>query len=144
MGNTQRCSLINVSLIIGQDRRIPLRVPLDKGGRGVQSLEYMRAGKPRPIRGHGLTISSSQDEGGKLRVWTTRNVDTYGELEDSSGAIIAKNDDDGRGDNFRIIRNVEPGTYFLKVSPFRGYVGKKYTVRARFPKIFFQDSPQAP
>ena len=55
------------------------------------------------------------DKSGKLRAWTTRNVDTFGELYDSSGAKIGENDGGGRRGNFRMVRNVEPGTYFLKV-----------------------------
>ena len=69
-------------------------------------------------------------QSGKLTVWTTRNVDTEGELEDSSGTKIAENSDSGRKNNFKIIRNIEPGTYYLKVRPYPGYKGKKYTVRA--------------
>ena len=52
-----------------------------------------------------------------------------GELEDSSGTKIAENDDDGPGDNFRIIHNVNPGTYYLKVTEWSGGSGI-YTVYA--------------
>ena len=52
MGNTQRCSLINVSLIIGQDRRIPLKVPLDKGDLGG-SITEIADFNPLPLLSRG-------------------------------------------------------------------------------------------
>ena len=39
------------------------------------------------------------NKSGKLRVWTTRNVNTFGELQDSSGTPIGANDNGGRGHN---------------------------------------------
>ena len=68
-------------------------------------------------------------ESGKLIVWTTGELDTEGELQNSSGASIADNRDDGPGNNFRILYNMEPGTYYLKVMDTQGEAGN-YTVHA--------------
>ena len=42
-------------------------------------------------------------------------VDTVGILEDGLGRQFAYNDDSGAGDNFRIVSDLAPGTYYLRV-----------------------------
>ena len=68
-------------------------------------------------------------ESGTLTVYTNGNLDTVGELENSSGTRIASNDDGGSGNNFRITHSVQPGTYYVKVESFSSNVGA-YTIRA--------------
>ena len=46
-------------------------------------------------------------------------------MEDSSGTLIASDGDSGRKTNFRIICNIEPGTYFLNVYPYLRTGGRK-------------------
>ena len=71
----------------------------------------------------GILVSQS----GTLAVWTEGDLDTLGQLQDSSGTDIAINDDDGLKENFTIFHNVEPGTYYLKITAFAGATGA-YTV----------------
>ena len=71
------------------------------------------------------------DESGKLTVWTTGEFDTKGELQTDDGTVLAS-DDDGRDDdpNFRLVYNVEAGTYYLKVINIYGETGS-YIVHAK-------------
>ena len=71
-------------------------------------------------------------QSGKLTVWTTGNLDTNGELQDSSGANIAENDDGGPGDNFRIVCHVKAGTYYLKVTEVSYEVVGAYVLQTAF------------
>ena len=69
---------------------------------------------------------------GTLVVHTTGSLDTMGELQDSSGAILASNDDtSGNNRNFRIKHAVTAGTYYIKVRGYDVDTGA-YTVHARF------------
>ena len=53
-----------------------------------------------------------------LTVETAGGTDTYGTLFDGSEGMMARDDDGGAGNNFRIEESVEPGTYYVEV---RGY-----------------------
>ncbi|MCB4773720.1 MAG: PPC domain-containing protein, partial [Sulfurovum sp.] len=53
--------------------------------------------------------------GGILTVSTTGSTDTIGELLDASGNEIARNDNNGTDNNFKILRSVAAGTYYVKV-----------------------------
>ncbi|MCY3969106.1 MAG: M12 family metallo-peptidase [Acidobacteria bacterium] len=53
-----------------------------------------------------------------LTVETTGSTDTYGTLFDASEASLESDDDDGASLNFKIERDVEAGTYYVRV---RGY-----------------------
>ncbi|MCB4751106.1 MAG: PPC domain-containing protein, partial [Sulfurovum sp.] len=53
--------------------------------------------------------------GGILTVSTTGSTDTIGELLDASGNEIARNDNNGTDNNFKILRGVAAGTYYVKV-----------------------------
>ncbi len=74
---------------------------------------------------HTETIASVEDvdyfrieveQTGELTVWTTGTFDTVGELRNSSGEIVAEDDDAGYGFNFSIVYTVmSPGTYYVKV-----------------------------
>ena len=69
---------------------------------------------------------------GTLIVHTTGSLDTMGELQESSGARLANNDDAaGNNTNFRIKHTVTAGTYYIKVRSYDVDTGA-YTVHARF------------
>ena len=70
-------------------------------------------------------------ESGTLAVYTTGDLDTKGELESSSGALLADNDDGGSGTNFRIERTVASCSYYIRVESFGSNTGS-YTLRADF------------
>lgn len=67
---------------------------------------------------------------GRLTVNTTGNIDTVGHLLNSAGRQLAWNDDalGALGLNFRIIRNVTPGTYYVRVRHFRHFGTGPYTL----------------
>ena len=69
-------------------------------------------------------------EAGTLTVHTTGDTDTFGQLSDSDGTVLASNDDGGEATNFRIEESLGAGTYFVAVSPYGA--GGSYTVHARF------------
>ena len=69
---------------------------------------------------------------GTLVVHTTGSLDTMGELQDSSGARLASNDDaSGNNTNFRIKHAATAGTYYIKVSSYGVDTGA-YTVHVNF------------
>ena len=70
-------------------------------------------------------------EAGQLSVWTVGNLDTVGALQNSSGALLKTGDDEGEGLNFRIVHDVEPGTYYVKVRSYETATGS-YTISAAF------------
>ena len=77
-------------------------------------------------------FSIQVDRTGELTIYTTGDLDTVGELQDSSGASIAENDDGGTEFNFRIVYDVlSPGTYYVKIESFLGATGG-YTVYTEF------------
>ena len=53
-----------------------------------------------------------------LSIWTTGTTDTRAQLLDRNGVTIAENDDSGAGDNFRMLRDLAAGDYYVRV---RGY-----------------------
>ena len=54
-------------------------------------------------------------EAGRLTVETTGPTDTVGYLQDAQGQPLAEDDDTGADDNFRIVRQVPAGTYYVGV-----------------------------
>ena len=60
---------------------------------------------------------------GILRVWTTGETDTIGELLDSDGQILENNDDGGDVPNFSLIQRVAAGTYFVRIQEYEGGIG---------------------
>ena len=72
-------------------------------------------------------------ESGELTVQTTGSLDTKGQLEDSTGALLASNDDGGDGHNFRIVHAVSVGTYYLKVEGYDASTTGSYTIHASGP-----------
>ncbi len=51
----------------------------------------------------------------RVRLGTTGDTDTFGGLYDRSGQRLARDDDGGVGANFRIVRTLSPGLYFVRV-----------------------------
>ncbi len=70
---------------------------------------------------------------GELTVHTTGSLDTKGQLEDSAGAVLARDDDGGDGHNFRIAHTVSAGTYYLKVEGYNASTTGRYTIHASGP-----------
>ena len=68
---------------------------------------------------------------GTLTVYSAGNINTVGELQDSSGTVLASDDDGGTDTNFRIEHDVGPGTYFVKVGGFGAATGN-YVVHSSF------------
>ncbi len=58
-----------------------------------------------------------------LKIETTGDLDTFGGLYDRSGQRLEKGDGGGGGDNFRIVRTLGPGTYFVRVEGRDGAEG---------------------
>ena len=69
-------------------------------------------------------------ETGQLSVYTVGSLDTVGTLQNSEGTTLAANDD-GDDLNFRIVYDVEPGTYYIKVESYELETGS-YTIYAAF------------
>ena len=70
---------------------------------------------------------------GDLTVQTTGSLDTKGQLEDSAGAVLARDDDGGDGSNFRIAHAVSAGTYYIKVEGYDASTTGGYTIHASGP-----------
>jgi hypothetical protein len=51
------------------------------------------------------------------------SVNTFGSLYDADGILIANSDDDGDGDNFRLVRSLTAGRYFVRVEGVSGAEG---------------------
>ena len=75
-----------------------------------------------------VTMSSA----GTLTVYTTGRVDTEGAVLDSSGNILARDDDDGEGSNFRISVPVSAGIYYIRVEGWGSATGD-YTLHVVGP-----------
>ncbi|MCB1230902.1 MAG: pre-peptidase C-terminal domain-containing protein [Verrucomicrobiae bacterium] len=72
---------------------------------------------------------------GTLTVNTTGTTDTYGYLLNSSGGILASDDDSATVPNFRIVRQVPPGTYYVRVRGYDSLVTGAYTLVVAFQVI---------
>ncbi len=69
---------------------------------------------------------------GTLTVETTGSTDTHGTLYTASGGSLVSNDDSGSGTNFRIVRSVSAGTYYVRVSGSANARTGSYTLRVSF------------
>ncbi len=67
---------------------------------------------------------------GQLTVYTTGNIDTSGQLQNNSGALLTKDDDNGDNLNFRMQHKVNAGTYYVEVTSW-AEVGN-YTLHTGF------------
>ena len=68
-----------------------------------------------------------------LTIYTTGATDTYGLLENSGGTDLATNDDGGAGTNFKIVYNVTPGTYYIRVNEYNNDQTGSYTLHVYTP-----------
>ena len=82
-----------------------------------------------------LTVTQA----GNLTVETSGSTDTYGSLLDTSGTQLAENDDGGSSTNFRIVRRVTAGTYYVAVRGFSGSTTGRYTLSVRFTIAIIDD-----
>lgn len=63
---------------------------------------------------------------------TEGTLDTYGYLLNSSGNVIAEDDDSGDSTNCSITRNVTPGTYYFRVRAYSAAATGSFQVRTVF------------
>ena len=68
-----------------------------------------------------------------MTVHTTGSLDTKGQLEDSAGGVLARDDDGGDGYNFRLAHAVSAGTYYIKVEGYDASTTGSYTIHASGP-----------
>lgn len=74
-----------------------------------------------------------QKETGELTVYTTGSLDTVGDIQDDTGTAFGDADQRGKGEsnNFRIVHNAKPGTYYISVHGNQNATGT-YTLHASF------------
>ena len=71
---------------------------------------------------------------GSLTVETTGTTDTFGYIGNAEGGWSSQNDDAGEGNNFRIVRQVTPGMYYVAVVGGNGRRGTgAYSLIVQFP-----------
>ncbi len=78
-------------------------------------------------------------ESGDLVAFTTGAVDTRGHIEDSSGNVLASDDDGGAGLNFRVRTTVVASTYYIRVT---GFTNGPYTLHVGSEGLTTQDGFQ--
>ena len=72
---------------------------------------------------------------GELRVATSGNTDTFGYLGGTSGGWLSQNDDNRGNLNFRIVRRVSRGTYYVAVVGGEGRTATgEYTLHVNFSR----------
>ena len=75
-------------------------------------------------------------EAGRLTVETTGTTDTEGVLQGATGQTLTEDDDDGTGNNFRVERQVQAGTYYVAVTGGENEQGiGLYTLSVRFTPV---------
>ena len=72
---------------------------------------------------------------GTLTAYTTGSTNTEGAILDSSGTVLASDDDDdgGEGSNFRVSVRVSAGTYYIKVAGWDSSTTGDYTLHVVGP-----------
>ena len=72
---------------------------------------------------------------GELRVATSGTTDTFGYLGDATGRWLSQNDDNRENLNFRIVRRVSRGTYYVAVVGGEGRTATgEYTLHVNFSR----------
>ena len=66
-----------------------------------------------------------------LEIYTSGEVDTFGELQDYDGVVLQSDDDSGEGTNFLIEQEVSTGSYFVSVRGFDRTVTGEYSLNIR-------------
>lgn len=69
---------------------------------------------------------------GELRAYSSGSTDTYGTLHSMMCTSIEEDDDSGAGLNFRIVAQVNPGTYFVSVRHLSAAGTGNYTLQIEF------------
>ena len=69
-------------------------------------------------------------ESTSVAIYTTGSLDTYGQLEDASGRVVAWNDDGGESWNFRIEETLSAGEYYVRVRSVSETQTGSYTLHA--------------
>ncbi len=87
------------------------------------------------------------DQSTILAVETTGSTDTFGTLFDGSGALLEEDDDGGTGVNFKIVRRVGAGTYYVNVNPYSSTTTGTYELRvstssSAVTSIYFPIEPE--
>ncbi len=101
-----------------------------RSGATPLSLGGSRSGRIEP--GNDIDYFKVQvSKSGVLTVYTTGLLDTRGVLQNSSGTTLTGDDDDGSGNNFKIERSVNTGTYYIEIDSHSTTTGS-YTVHANF------------
>jgi hypothetical protein len=77
---------------------------------------------------------------GELTVYTTGSLDTIGSIEDDTGVAFIKGDQEGEGNNFSIVYNAKPETYYIRVRGHQNATGT-YTLHTSF--VPDQEAPLA-
>ena len=73
---------------------------------------------------------------GRLTVETTGFTDTEGVLQGATGQALTEDDDSGTGNNFRVERQVQAGTYYVAVTGGESEQGVgRYTLSVRFTPV---------
>ena len=76
-------------------------------------------------------VQVSPSNAGRIRFETTGSTDTIGRLYNSSGSLVGQLDDDsGVSTNFRIVRTLSWGTYYLRVDEYNDDATGDYIVTA--------------
>ena len=70
---------------------------------------------------------------GRFTVYSTGSVDLKAVLLDMSGSELADDDDGGEGTNFRIERDLSPGTYLVLVSGYNQQASGNYSIHTQGP-----------
>ena len=85
-------------------------------------------------------------QSGTLEVYTSGSLDTRGYLYDSGERQLASNDDGGASDdeNFRIQREVDAGTYYVRVEAYLRNATGAYTVHAELDASTEPEPPTDP
>ncbi len=65
-------------------------------------------------------------QSGVVNIYTTGSTDTYGSLIDSHGGVVQSDDDSGVNYNFKIVRTLSPGTYYVRVKGYNDSVRGSY------------------
>ena len=71
-------------------------------------------------------------QAGQLVVASGGDTDTSGRLEDGRGTELASDDDDGDGDNFRIVHDVAAGAHYVAVRGFDDARTGEYSLAVSF------------
>ena len=66
-----------------------------------------------------------------VEVFSSGTTDTHGQLEDAWGNWIDSDDDGGIGQNFKLSKALQPGTYYIRVRGFFTYRSDTYRLHLR-------------